>query len=228
VSCCPFNRDVFSAEPQWDCAELRGLLVHVRRKDCLHREKDFLCVCARQLFVEVFCNLLFHCRVICFCPTATSSHDGVNPLELSEAEKNNPNRSGRHAGKQQKQVPTQSRPPDEFTLQHFSVGSPGPFADHHSEFAYIGWESQKFPYPGKLRWKVRLPKRADFRSSKSICPAACSRNSSCVFPRPTVKTLAILEQRGTAQAVHKPQMPATPGMATANCYKPNCNRRNCS
>src|SRR5712692_4897527 len=86
----------------------------------------------------------------------------VTPLEdlLTEAGRNNPSiRAARQGWQAAQQVPTQvSTPPDpQFTVQHFSVGSPRPFAGYtNSEFAYIGLGvSQDFPYPGKLRLRGR-------------------------------------------------------------------------
>lgn len=52
-------------------------------------------------------------------------------------------------------------PDPQFTLQHFSVGSPRPFAGYsNSNFAYIGFgASQDLPYPGKLRLRGEIANR---------------------------------------------------------------------
>ncbi len=67
----------------------------------------------------------------------------VTPLAelLREAEQNNPQiQAARQSWQAAKQVPTQvsTLPDPQFTLQHFSVRSPRPFAGYtNSEFAYI-------------------------------------------------------------------------------------------
>ena len=102
-----------------------------------------------------------------FPQESASSHTGVfTPLSelLAEAEKNNPQiEAARHGFEAAKQVPTQvsTLPDPQFTLQHFSVGSPRPFAGYtNSEFAYIGLGvSQDIPYPGKLRLQGEIAKR---------------------------------------------------------------------
>jgi cobalt-zinc-cadmium efflux system outer membrane protein len=96
-----------------------------------------------------------------FAQEPTPSHAGAaTPLSelLAEAEKNNPQiAAARNGFEAAKQVPTQvsTLPDPQFTVQHFSVGSPRPFAGYtNSEFAYIGLGvSQDIPYPGKLRLK---------------------------------------------------------------------------
>jgi cobalt-zinc-cadmium efflux system outer membrane protein len=77
---------------------------------------------------------------------------------LEEATKNNPDiLAARRGWQAAAQVPSQvSTPPDpQVTVQHFSIGSPRPFAGFsNSEFAYIGFGiSQDLPYPGKLKLK---------------------------------------------------------------------------
>jgi outer membrane protein TolC len=77
---------------------------------------------------------------------------------LDEAARNNPDiLAARRGWQAATQVPSQvSTPPDpQLTVQHFSVGSPRPFAGYsNSEFAYIGFGiSQDLPYPGKLKLK---------------------------------------------------------------------------
>ena len=89
-----------------------------------------------------------------------SAADAPTPLSvlLDEATANNPGILGARRGWQAAtQVPPQvSTPPDpQVTVQHFSVGSPRPFAGFsNSDFAYIGFGiSQDLPYPGKLKLK---------------------------------------------------------------------------
>src|ERR1700674_6117177 len=89
-----------------------------------------------------------------------SAADLPTPLSalLDEATRNNPDILAARGGWQAAtQVPSQvSTPPDpQVTVQHFSVGSPRPFAGYsNSEFAYVGFGiSQDLPYPGKLKLK---------------------------------------------------------------------------
>src|SRR6266851_3332961 len=89
-----------------------------------------------------------------------SAADLPTPLSavLEEAARNNPDiLAARRGWQAATQVPSQvSTPPDpQVTIQHFSVGSPRPFAGFsNSEFAYIGFGiSQDLPYPGKLKLK---------------------------------------------------------------------------
>src|SRR6476661_5602692 len=75
---------------------------------------------------------------------------------LDEATRSNPDIQATRLGWQAAtQIPSQvSTPPDpQITIQHFSVGSPRPFAGYsNSDFAYIGFGiSQDLPYPGKLK-----------------------------------------------------------------------------
>src|SRR5437870_7443479 len=77
---------------------------------------------------------------------------------LEEATRSNPDiLAARRGWQAATQVPSQvSTPPDpQVTIQHFSVGSPRPFAGFsNSDFAYIGFGvSQDLPYPGKLKLK---------------------------------------------------------------------------
>ncbi len=83
---------------------------------------------------------------------------------LAEAERNNPQiQAARHAWDAAKQVPTQvsTLPDPQIAVQHFSVGSPRPFAGYtNSDFAYIGLGfSQDIPYPGKLRLRGEIAKK---------------------------------------------------------------------
>jgi len=89
-----------------------------------------------------------------------SAADAPTPLSvlLDEATANNPGiLAARRGWQAATQVPPQvSTPPDpQVTVQHFSVGSPRPFAGFsNSDFAYIGFGiSQDLPYPGKLKLK---------------------------------------------------------------------------
>ena len=143
-----------------------------------------------------------------FAQEATSSHEGaVTPLSelLAEAEKNNPQiETARHGWEAAKQVPTQvsTLPDPQFTLQHFSVGSPRPFAGYtNSEFAYIGLGvSQDIPYPGKLRLKGEIAKReADVSQQQieSVRRSVLAELKAAYFQLAYLsKTLAILEQDG--------------------------------
>jgi cobalt-zinc-cadmium efflux system outer membrane protein len=75
---------------------------------------------------------------------------------LDEASRSNPDIQATRLGWQAAtQVPSQisTLPEPQVTLQHFSVGSPRPFAGYsNSDFAYIGIGiSQDLPYPGKLK-----------------------------------------------------------------------------
>ena len=77
---------------------------------------------------------------------------------LDEATRSNPDIQAARLGWQAAtQVPSQvsALPDPQITLQHFSVGSPRPFAGYsNSDFAYIGFGiSQDLPYPGKLKLK---------------------------------------------------------------------------
>jgi outer membrane protein, heavy metal efflux system len=77
---------------------------------------------------------------------------------LDEAARTNPDIQATRLGWQAAtQVPSQvsTLPDPQVTLQHFSVGSPRPFAGFsNSDFAYVGFGiSQDLPYPGKLKLK---------------------------------------------------------------------------
>jgi len=145
---------------------------------------------------------------IAFAQEPASSHAGAaTPLSdlLAEAEKNNPQiEAARHGFEAAKQVPTQvsTLPDPQFTLQHFSVGSPRPFAGYtNSEFAYIGLGvSQDIPYPGKLRLKGEVAKReADVSQQQieSVRRSVLAELKAAYFQLAYLsKTLAILEQDG--------------------------------
>src|SRR6266403_59638 len=124
---------------------------------------------------------------------------------LREAEQNNPQiQAARQSWQAAKQVPTQvsTLPDPQFTLQHFSVGSPRPFAGYtNSEFAYIGLGvSQDIPYPGKLRLKGEIAKRdADVSQEQieSVRRNVLAQLKAAYFQLAYLsKTLTILERDG--------------------------------
>lgn len=89
---------------------------------------------------------------------ALPAADFPTPLStlLDEAARSNPDIQATRLGWQAAtQVPSQvsTLPDPQVTLQHFSVGSPRPFAGYsNSDFAYVGFGiSQDLPYPGKLK-----------------------------------------------------------------------------
>jgi outer membrane protein TolC len=131
----------------------------------------------------------------------------ITPLEdlLKEAGRNNPQiQAARQGWQAAQQVPTQvsTRPDPQFTVQHFSVGSPRPFAGYtNSEFAYVGLGvSQDFPYPGKLRLRGEVAKReADVMQHRyeSVRRSVLVGIKSAYFQLGYLaRTLAILESDG--------------------------------
>lgn len=83
---------------------------------------------------------------------------------IGEAERSNPQiLAARHGWDSAKLAPTQvsTLPDPQFVVQHFSVGSPRPFAGYtNSDFAYIGLGvSQDLPYPGKLRLRGEIARK---------------------------------------------------------------------
>jgi outer membrane protein TolC len=93
-----------------------------------------------------------------FLALRLSAADSPTPLPtlLDEAASHNPEiLAVRLSWQAATQAPSQvSTPPDpQVTIQHFSVGSPRPFAGYsNTDFAYIGFGiSQDLPYPGKLK-----------------------------------------------------------------------------
>jgi len=83
---------------------------------------------------------------------------------LAETERGNPQiQAARQAWEAAKLTPTQvsTLPDPQIMVQHFSVGSPRPFAGYtNSDFAYIGLGfSQDIPYPGKLRLRGEIAKK---------------------------------------------------------------------
>lgn len=145
---------------------------------------------------------------ITFAQEPASAHAGAaTPLSdlLAEAEKNNPQiEAARNGFEAAKQVPTQvsTLPDPQFTLQHFSVGSPRPFAGYtNSDFAYIGLGvSQEIPYPGKLRLKGEIARRESDVSQQqieSVRRSVLAELKAAYFQLAYLsKTLAILEQDG--------------------------------
>ena len=82
---------------------------------------------------------------------------------IAEAAANNPQvLAARNAWRAATYVPSQvaTLPDPQVMVQHFSVGSPRPFAGYtNSDFAYIGLGiSQDIPYPGKLKLKGEVAK----------------------------------------------------------------------
>src|SRR3989449_4549441 len=164
------------------------------------------CAALRKGILVILLSVIFAGRA--FPQESASSHTGmVTPLSelLTEAEKNNPQiAAARHGSEAAKQVPTQvsTLPDPQFTLQHFSVGSPRPFAGYtNSDFAYIGLGvSQDIPYPGKLRLKGEIAKReADVsqQRSESVRRSVLAELKAVYFQLAYLsKTLAILEQDG--------------------------------
>ena len=101
-------------------------------------------------------------------PQEPQQHAVAVPTPLAtlveEAKKNDPQilaaeQAAKAAGYVAPQVST--LPDPQFTIQHFSVGSPRPFAGYtNSDFAYIGFGvSQELPYPGKLRLRGEVANR---------------------------------------------------------------------
>ncbi|HEV8413583.1 MAG TPA: TolC family protein, partial [Bryobacteraceae bacterium] len=98
--------------------------------------------------------------IVLFLVAALPAADLPTPLSalLDEATRSNPDIQATRLGWQAAtQVPSQvsTLPDPQVTLQHFSVGSPRPFAGYsNSDFAYVGFGiSQDLPYPGKLKLK---------------------------------------------------------------------------
>jgi outer membrane protein, heavy metal efflux system len=96
--------------------------------------------------------------IVLFLVPVLRAADLATPLSalLDEASRSNPDIQAARLGWQAAtQVPSQvsTLPDPQVTLQHFSVGSPRPFAGYsNSDFAYIGFGiSQDLPYPGKLK-----------------------------------------------------------------------------
>jgi cobalt-zinc-cadmium efflux system outer membrane protein len=190
---------------------IRGFVVHVQEKKMfsIARRNSAARLSCAVLRRSISALLLFAAfGGTAFAQELASSHVGAaTPLSelLAEAEKNNPQiEAARHGWEAAKQVPTQvsTLPDPQFTLQHFSVGSPRPFAGYtNSEFAYIGLGvSQDIPYPGKLRLKGEIAKReADVSQQliESVRRSVLAELKAAYFQLAYLsKTLAILEQDG--------------------------------
>ncbi len=83
---------------------------------------------------------------------------------IAEARQNNPAiRASEMAVVTARYAPKQAAalPDTEFMVQHFSVGSPRPFAGYsNSDFAYLGFgASQELPYPGKRSLRANVAER---------------------------------------------------------------------
>lgn len=98
--------------------------------------------------------------LLCISPLALGQHtsETATPLSqlLNEGAAANPDISAAdHAWKaaSHKVAQASTLPDPKLTVQHFTVGSPRPFAGYtNSDFAYVGvGASQELPYPGKLR-----------------------------------------------------------------------------
>src|SRR5712672_4297014 len=124
------------------------------------------CAAVSRSISVLLLSIVLAARV--FAQESPTSHTGsITPLSelLAEAEKNNPRiESARQGWQAAKQVPTQvaTLPDPQFNLQHFSVGSPRPFAGYsNSDFAYIGFgASQDIPYPGKRQLRADVAEHA--------------------------------------------------------------------
>jgi outer membrane protein, heavy metal efflux system len=202
---------VFSVETQLGKSPtIYGLVVHVQEKKMFSiARRNFAVRLSRAALCQgvlvILLSAIFAGRAF---PQSASSHTGmVTPLSelLAEAEKNNPQiEAARQGFEAAKQVPTQvsTLPDPQFTLQHFSVGSPRPFAGYtNSEFAYIGLGvSQDIPYPGKLRLKGEIAKReADVsqRQIETVRRSVLAELKAAYFQLAYLsKTLAILQQDG--------------------------------
>jgi cobalt-zinc-cadmium efflux system outer membrane protein len=106
--------------------------------------------------------------LVCAAPLARAQQPPAVPAKLAdligEAERNNPRiAAARQAWRAATHVPSQvsTLPDPAFMVQHFSVGSPRPFAGYtNSDFAYLGFGvSQDVPYPGKLRLRGAIAER---------------------------------------------------------------------
>ncbi|MBZ5677191.1 MAG: TolC family protein [Acidobacteriia bacterium] len=151
---------------------------------------------------------LFQAVIALFLVAAAPAADLPTPLSslLGEATRSNPDIQATRLGWQAAtQVPSQvsTLPDPQVTLQHFSVGSPRPFAGYsNSDFAYIGFGiSQDLPYPGKLK----------LRGESAQQDAAISRNKLEAVRRSVLQqvkeayyqiayvqqTLEVLDRNGT-------------------------------
>ncbi len=102
--------------------------------------------------------------LLCLAFCSLTAFGQAIPVLLDEAAHNNPDIiAALRAWQAAEQVPSQvsTLPDPQVTVQHFSVGSPVPFAGYsNSDFAYIGFGvSQEIPYPGKLKLRGEAAQR---------------------------------------------------------------------
>jgi cobalt-zinc-cadmium efflux system outer membrane protein len=194
-----------------DSPTIRGFVVHVQEKKMFSIAQRNSAARLSRVALSRSISVILLSVIFAgwaFAQESAPPHSGtVTPLSelLTEAEKNNPQiEAARHGFEAAKQVPTQvsTLPDPQFTLQHFSVGSPRPFAGYtNSEFAYIGvGVAQDIPYPGKLRLKGEIARREADVSQQQIESARRSvlaELKAAYFQLAYLsKTLAILEQDG--------------------------------
>src|SRR5437763_1327581 len=115
--------------------------------------------------------------VLILCAGAAYGQSSATSLEalIEEVRQNNPAiKAAERAVQTSEYMPKQASalPDTEFMLQHFSVGSPRPFAGYsNSDFAYVGFgASQEIPYPGKrgLRGNVAQHEAAISGAEKEV------------------------------------------------------------
>jgi len=194
-----------------DSPKVRGFVAHAQEKKMLSiPRKNPAAGFSFAVLTPSLCVIVLSAIFgkVTFAQESPSPHTrAVTPLSelLDEAEKNNPQiEAARQGWQAAKQVPTQvsTLPDPQFTLQHFSVGSPRPFAGYtNSEFAYLGLGvSQDIPYPGKLRLKGEIAKReADVSQQQieSVRRIVLAELKAAYFQLAYLsKTLTILEQDG--------------------------------
>ena len=115
---------------------------------------------------------------------------------VEEAEKNSPRILAAEHGWQaatHEAVQMSALPDTQFSVQHFSVGSPRPFAGYsNSDFAYIGvGVSQEIPYPGKRGLRAQV---ADRLADSSRADAESVRRQVTGQLKATYFRLAFLQQ----------------------------------
>ena len=127
-----------------------------------------------------------------------SSQPAATPLAklVKEAEKNSPRILAAEHGWQaatHEAVQMSAWPDTQFSVQHFSVGSPRPFAGYsNSDFAYIGvGVSQEIPYPGKRGLRAQV---ADRLADSSRAEAESVRRQVAGQLKATYFRLAFLQQ----------------------------------
>jgi len=194
-----------------DSPTIRGFVVHIQEiKMFSIAKRNFAARLSCAVLRRTISALLLFAAFggAAFAQEPAPAHAGVAtslPELLAEAEKNNPQiEAARHGWEAAKQVPTQvsTLPDPQFNLQHVSVGSPRPFAGYtNSDFAYIGLGvSQDIPYPGKLRLKGKIAKRAADVSEQqieSVRRSVLAELKAAYFQLAYLsKTLTILEQDG--------------------------------